>query len=114
MSIQRGSDLIMNIIIPHLTRPAANRWTTVFPVVCSITLMLHFNGVFKKSVRHNLKDERANSDDENVLQDADALLGAPEDTIRYHRKLQATTSLTERERERERAHVWIITLTHNR
>ena len=102
MSIQRGSDLIMNIIIPHLTRPAANRWTTVFPVVCSNTLMLHFNGVFKKSVRHNLKDERANSDDENVLQDADALLGAPEDTIRYHRKLQATTSLTERERERER------------
>ena len=76
--------------------------------------MLHFNGVFKKSVRHNLKDERANSDDENVLQDADALLGAPEDTIRYHRKLQATFSLTERERERERAHVWIITLTHNR
>ena len=64
--------------------------------------MLHFNGVFKKSVRHSLKDERAKSDDENVLQDADALLGEPEDTIRYHRKLQATTSLRERERERER------------
>ena len=89
MSIQRGADLIMDVIIPHLTRPAANRYTKVFPVICTITLMLHFNGVFKKAVRHNLKDERVNSDDEHVLQDADAMLGAPQDIMRHSRKLQA-------------------------
>ena len=48
-SIDKGTDLIMKIILPRLTVPAANRYTKIFPVVTSICLMLHF---FKISRRH--------------------------------------------------------------
>ena len=35
-SIDRGTDLIMKVIFPYMTLPAANRYTKVFPVICRI------------------------------------------------------------------------------
>jgi hypothetical protein len=89
VSIDRGTDLIMTIIIPHITRPAANRYTKVFPVAKQVCLMLHFNSVFKKSARKLLQGRTDNSDDEDVLHDANALVGALVDAIAHQRQLQA-------------------------
>ena len=47
------------------------------------------HGVFKKAMRVQLKDQLDNSDDD-VLTNADAIVGAPLDEIKHHRKLQAT------------------------
>ena len=49
-------------------------------------------GVFKKAIRMQLKDQLDNSDDD-VLTNADAIVGAPLDEIKHHRKLQATPPL---------------------
>ena len=87
-SVRRGVQLIKKVICPHLTRPAANRYTKIFPVTSRVCLMLFFFSVTKKALRKQLQC-RDQSDDENLLRDGDALVGAPTDEIRYHRKLQA-------------------------
>lgn len=43
-SVKRGVKLIMTVVCPHISRPAANRYTKVFPVLARVLLMLHFNG----------------------------------------------------------------------
>ena len=88
-SVQRGSKLIMTVVLPHISRPAANRYTKVFPVVCRGALILNFFTVFKKAIRRQLQNRHDNSDDERVLNNPDAVVGAPADAISHHRKLQA-------------------------
>ena len=43
-SVERGVKLIMAVVCPHISKPAANRYTKVFPVLARVLLMLHFNG----------------------------------------------------------------------
>ena len=47
------------------------------------------HGVFKKAIRLQLRDQLDNSDDD-VLTNIDAIVGAPLNEIKHHRKLQAT------------------------
>jgi len=89
VSIKKGTRLVLLVICPHMTRPAANRYTKVFPVVCRVTLQLHFYTLFKKVMRMLLRGTTDNSDDDRVLHDVNAMLGAPVDAIAHHRKLQA-------------------------
>jgi hypothetical protein len=88
-SIQKGADFIMGVIIPYISRPAANRYTKIDPVVRAIALMLNFYTVFKKAIRKLLQGRADNSDDDQVLRDDNALVGAPVDVILHLRKLQA-------------------------
>ena len=87
-SIDKGTDLIMKIILPRLTVPAANRYTKIFPVVTSICLMLHFFKILKKALGRLLQGVVFHSDDDQILQDADAVVGAPTNAIVHQRKLQ--------------------------
>ena len=89
-SINTGTDLIMLVIFPHMTIPAANRYTKAFPVICRVGLMLQFHSLFKKAMRKLLLGRADNSDDDAVLNDANALVGAPADPIAHQRKLQAS------------------------
>ncbi len=93
-SVKRGTQLVMQIVCPHMSRPAANRYTKVFPVIGRICLQLHFFKLFKKAIRMLLKGQSDHSDDDSVLHDANAVLGAPVDAIGYHRKLQAFMIIT--------------------
>ena len=47
VSIQKAVRLIKTVVCPHLSRPAANRYTKVFPVVARICFMLMFYSVLK-------------------------------------------------------------------
>jgi hypothetical protein len=89
VSVDSGASLIMDVIIPHISRPAANRYTKIDPVVRTIALMLHFYNIFQKAMRTLLKGKVDHSDDDQVLRDVDALVGAPVDVIVHQRKLQA-------------------------
>ena len=91
-SIMTGADLIMSVVLAPVSRPAANRYTRLFPVGARITLMLNFHGVCKRALRLVLKDAPHESDDDYVLQDVDALVGAPRNEMQYYRKLQARDS----------------------
>ena len=84
----------MKVIFPHMTLPAANRYTKVFPVVCRVGLMLHFYGLPKKAMRRLLEGKADNSDGDAVLQHVDALVGAPADAIVHQRKLKAIVPCT--------------------
>ena len=87
-SVSRAVDLVMAVICPHMTKPAANRFTKVAPVVGSVCLKLNFFTVFKKAMRRLLANRSDNSDDEAVLHDVNAVVGAPVDAIRFYRRLQ--------------------------
>ena len=89
VSVREGTRHIMTVVLPHLTRPAANRYTKVFPVVVRLTLMHHFYQFCKKAFRRQLNDQIANSDDEAVLANPNALVGAPDDPVNHYRRLQA-------------------------
>ena len=91
-SIQRAVKLIKSVVCPHLSRPAANRYTRVFPVVARICFMMLFYSVVKKALRRQLQGTLDDSGDEAVLHNVDAIVGAPPDEISYHRKLQACYS----------------------
>ena len=78
----------MKIILPRLTVPAANRYTKIFPVATSICLMLHFFKILKKALGRLLQGVVFHSDDDQILQDADAVVGAPTNAIVHQRKLQ--------------------------
>ena len=82
----------MSVVLAPVSRPAANRYTRLFPVGARITLMLNFHGVCKRALRLVLKDAPHESDDDYVLQDVDALVGAPRNEMQYYRKLQARDS----------------------
>ena len=80
----------MKIIIPKMTDPAANRYTKIFPVCLQTCLMLHFYSVMPKAVRWLTQGSTGHSDEDNeVLGDPDAILGAPANPILHMRKLQA-------------------------
>ena len=66
--VQKGKDLIMTVIVPHLGLPAANRYTRVFPVILRIALMQHFYSLVKKAFRLVLRSNIGDSDDEVELQ----------------------------------------------
>lgn len=66
--VRKGCELVMQVIAPHITRPAANRYTKVFPVVCRIALMLSFFSLMKKAFRIVLRSNAGDSDDEKELQ----------------------------------------------
>ena len=88
-SVRVGQELIGQVVIRHLQRPAANRYTKIDPVVRCITLMLNFSGVFKKSMRRMLQNKTDNSDDDAVLINPNALIGVPADEIAHCRQLQS-------------------------
>ena len=90
VSIRRGTDLIMKVIFPRMSRPAANRYTKIFPVVLRICLMMHFYAVMHKALQILLRGRRGDSDDDAVLRHDNAVIGAPDDVIAHQRKLQAT------------------------
>ena len=90
VSIRRGADLIMKVIFPRMSRPAANRYTKIFPVVLRVCLMMHFFAVMKKALQILLRGRRGDSDDDAVLRHDNAVIGAPDDVIAHQRKLQAT------------------------
>ena len=56
-------------------------------------MMLQFYQVCKKAMRRMLLHQVTNSDDDAVLLDPNALLGAPTDLISHHRTLQAVHPL---------------------
>ena len=87
-SVARGTALIMQVVFPRLELPAANRYTKIFPVVSSITLMLHFYKVMEKVLKLKLKGLGEISDDDPVLQAPNALVGAPDDAMLHQRKVQ--------------------------
>ena len=89
VSIRRGARLIMQVIFPRLSEPAANRYTKIFPVVVRIALMLNFYRVLRLALQTLVKGLRVDSDDEAVLHDEAAMVGAPHDTMVHQRKLQA-------------------------
>ena len=90
VSLDRGRDLIMKVIIPRMTTPAANRYTKIFPVCLQVCLMFHFYAVMPKAVRWLTEGAAGDSDEEDsVLRHPDAVVGAPEDAILHMRKLQA-------------------------
>ena len=57
----------MKVIFPHMTLPAANRYTKVFPVICRVGLMLNFYALAKKAMRRLLEGKGENSDDDAIL-----------------------------------------------
>ena len=79
----------MKIIFPRLGEIAANRYTKIIPSVSVVTLMVHFYSLLKKSLSILLKGFKNDADDDYILLDSNALVGAPEDIIVHQRKLAA-------------------------
>ena len=89
-AVTKGTDLIMKVMLPRMTEPAANRYTKIFPVVLQITLALNFFTVVKRAVLRLLRQNSDGSeDDEEVFQNPDAMVGRPPDSIKHMRKVQA-------------------------
>lgn len=88
-SVKKGTALIMEIIFPKMSEPAANRYTKVYPAVLQVTLALNFFNVAKKAILRIVNGISDDSDVDEVLRDPDALVGAPSDAIVHMRKLQA-------------------------
>ena len=88
-AIRKGTSLIMKVIFPRLGEPAANRYTKIFPVVIRITLILNFYRVLRLALKTLVKGLTVESEDEAVLHDEAAVVGAPQEPMVHQRKLQA-------------------------
>ena len=78
----------MKVLLRRISEPAANRYTKMFPVILSTCLMLHFYTFVKKALLRPLKGLKDDSDDDSILQDPNAVVGAPADVFVHQRKLQ--------------------------
>ena len=79
----------MEVLFPKLGEIAANRYTKILPAVLRVCLMMNFYTLLKKALATLLKGLKIDSDDDAVLQDSDAVVGAPVDIMVHQRKLAA-------------------------